>query len=137
MFSSGLCAEFTPFPIGRALPPGSPSQLTIPHNTRSYLRIISQPERQEPWERANTRHGEEERERVSEREREGGGGGERGGIERNGQSARGGKRGYTYVWRRLDRFISVTPRTRKGEHDVALLYKIRARQVPLPGNDTL
>lgn len=33
---------------------GSPSQLTIPHNTRSYLRIISQPERQESWERANT-----------------------------------------------------------------------------------
>lgn len=56
MFLRVMRLEFTPVPIGRArVSSGSLSQLTIPHNTRSYLRIISQPERQGSWERANTR----------------------------------------------------------------------------------
>lgn len=66
MFLGVMRREFTPVPHWLSASSGSLSQLTIPHNTRSYLRIISQPERQGPWERANTR----DRGREKQRERE-------------------------------------------------------------------
>lgn len=100
------------FPHWLGVSSGNPSQLTILYNTRSYLRIISQPERQESWERANTS------DRARKRE--------------------GGLKGADSAEEKEDiplRLEETGPFqrdswTRKGEHDVALLYKIRARQVP-------